>query len=201
MVETPQPPQSSAAIPDDVVVPAADPHAVPPPPGVFGGLFIVATGAVVALGALTITVSVLMVRYTALPRPFEYAQPIIFSTVAGVGLVYFSRLWWRALKSRDDDAGRWLGLSLPFFVVVGVASGVGMAGAVRPPEDRGYLSFRDALVCEELTSYAGGTLFEACERVAASCQRAAIASGRSWDDYLDCATARWHEHQAKGPQP
>lgn len=195
MTESPPLPKTSAAIPDDVVLPAADPHAVPPRPGVFGALFILATGAVVALCALTLTVAVLVVRYTALPLPREYVLPGVFATAAPVGLAFFSRVWWRALKSRERDADRWLGLSLPFFVVMGAAGGIGMAGAVRPPEDRGYLSFRDARVCEGLTSHAGGALFEACERVAAACQREAIAASRDWDDYVACATVRWHEYQ------
>jgi hypothetical protein len=120
------PPTSSAGAPRPVVSAPKAPAAVQPPrpfelvgallAGVPTALFSTLIAAALALPALA-------------PKPIGAASVVVFSVIPGLGLAVFVRRWWWTLR-RLGDRPAWAFLLVPFFVVVGVALGVGFAVAV-----------------------------------------------------------------------
>lgn len=120
------PPTSSAGAPRaSVSAPEAGAAVHPPHPFEL-------VGALLA-GIPTTMFSMFIAAALVLPvvssRPVNVAGAVMASATAGVGLAVFVRRWWMNLKQLDERPA-WAFLLVPFFVVVGVALGVGFALAV-----------------------------------------------------------------------
>jgi len=187
-------PHTPAAISDDVEEPTSslDDVGLPPAPKVGTVFASLLFGSFVALMTMMMTGSTVTWWLRDLKKTADHVGNGAFSIISSLVVLMALHRWWGALRSQAQ-AGRWFGLSMPFFIVVGLAAGWGFAQGVLPAEERGLPGdWRDSSVCRELNARTeGGPGWRECLRTARKCQVETLAGSNRWVDFEDCVSSRW----------
>ncbi len=185
MGEQPHSPASAGAR-VDVVVDDED-SALPPAPTIGVALWALMCGAFIVVGVVIVTVCAVALFTEVLPAPADRAQYFTVGGFAAVIVVIGAMGWLSALREPARDGARWVGLSFPFFVVVGLAGGVAFFAAAFPGEDHMF-PHRSRRACERVTGVASGPTLDSCLPRADACQRQVIANGGALVDVDVCLT-------------
>ena len=127
-------------------------------------------GVIASLMTSTATVAAIVLLHTPFPE-----LKLVFETTAFTCLPLFVILgavakWWRALRTRNRSAIRWVGLSVPTFIILGAVGGMQFAEALTlnvetPPE------LLSRWVCGEALGSYGSPRDSNCRAAAAECQK------------------------------
>lgn len=178
------PPSSPAGAPVRVELPPSPPLL---PPGLRQ------VPGVVLAGLPTLVFSALMAGALTMPfaghflPPPKTLQVVVFTVIPAVGLLVFVSHWWASLRGLADGKASWPFLFVPFFIVSGIAVGVGVVhAAVTNLGEPGSVVIR--ATCGELAVDDLGAR-EQCERRGQACADALLVEGRDTVEALEaCIT-------------
>jgi hypothetical protein len=174
------PPSSPAGASLRVELPPSPP---PPRPGLRS------VPGILLAGLPTLLFSALMAGALTMPFAGHFRPPprvleiVVFTVIPAVGLVIFVGNWWASLRAWAEHGPSWPFLFVPFFIVSGIAMGVGVIhAAVTGLGEPGSVVIRST--CGEV----GGddmTAREQCEVRGRACADALMAEGRDTVDALE----------------